>query len=259
MGTGNLDDTFTIEQSVINHGEIDGFAQELVDLSHNNDAETMNGKRHNKDTTVNNNGNLLIHFSKVSNMKIVNGRFGSDKGKGELTLKKPHGKSTIDYCIVSPDLAPSMQNFEVYLYNPGLSDFHSPIILTLNANHNVPKEKELTPESDINYDPVSTRWCNEKKSVFQSKYDLSKIEEASQLLDTYETSIPNQNKFDEMVKKISDFPLFAGMDAGMYKRLTKNQNAPRPKKQYMPWFDHDCHMRKKSFSRSKNRYKRRQN
>ena len=64
-----------------------------------------------------------------------------------------------------------------------------------------------------------------KKSVCQSKFDLSKIEEARQLLDTYETSIPNQNKFDETVKQISDLPLFAGMDAGMSKRITKN-NAP---------------------------------
>ena len=78
--TGNLDDTFTIEQSVINNCEIDGFAQELFDLSHNNDAEIMSGKRHNKDTFVNNNGNLLINFCKVSNMRIVNDRFGSDKG-----------------------------------------------------------------------------------------------------------------------------------------------------------------------------------
>ena len=121
------------------------------------------------------------------------------------------------------------------------------------------KKKEITPESDINYDPVSTRWCNEKKSVFQSKFDLNKIEEASQLLETFETSIPNQNKLDETVKKISDFPLFAGMDAGMSKRITKNSNAPRPKKQNMPWFDHDCHMKKKQFSRHKNRFKRRQN
>ena len=99
--TGNLDDTFTIEQSVINNCEIDGFAQELFDLSHNNDAEIMSGKRNNKDTFVNNNGNLLINFCKVSNMRIVNGRFGSDKGIGELTFKKPLGRSTIDYCIVS--------------------------------------------------------------------------------------------------------------------------------------------------------------
>ena len=98
----------------------------------------MSGKRNIKDTTVNNNVNLLIHFCKVSNMKIVNGRFGSDKGIGELTFKKPHGKRTIDYCIVSRDLAPFMQNFEVDLFNPGLSDFHSPIILTLKANHNIP-------------------------------------------------------------------------------------------------------------------------
>ena len=167
--TGILDDTFIIEPSVINNCEFDDFAQELFDLSHTNDTDTMNGKRHNVDHTVNDNGNRLINFCKVSNMKIVNGRFGSDKGIGEPTFNKLQCKSTIDYCIVTPSLAPFMSNFKVGPFNPSLSDFHSPIILTLKANQNLKMEAEVTSESDINYEPISTRWCNEKKSRFPIK------------------------------------------------------------------------------------------
>ena len=39
--TGELDDSFSIEQSIINNCEIDEFAQELFDISPINESETM--------------------------------------------------------------------------------------------------------------------------------------------------------------------------------------------------------------------------
>ena len=66
----------------------------------------MSEDRYNKDTSVNKYGTFLIDFCKVSNMKILNGRLGSDKGVGDFTYRHPAGNSTIDYCVVTPNLVP---------------------------------------------------------------------------------------------------------------------------------------------------------
>ena len=156
--TGKLNDSFIIEQSIINNCEINDFAQELFNISPTNEMDTLFEKRYNKDTNINNNGRLLIEFCKVSNMKIVNGRFGHDKGIGDFTFNGTRDRnSTIDYCLVSPDLGPHIQNFEVHPFDKDYSDYHCPIILTLNASHIVTTETDTLPESDVDYKPVSTK------------------------------------------------------------------------------------------------------
>ena len=257
--TGIIDDTFAIEQSVINNCELDDFAQELFDMSFTNDPNNIIGKRYNKDNEVNHNGQLFIDFCKVNNMKIVNGRFGSDKGIGELTFNSTRGSSTIDYCVVSPNLIPHIQDFEVDLFDRNLSDCHSPIVLTLKTNLSIvnENENEVIPESDIDYEPVSTKWCNEKKLDFQAKFDIAKIEEASQQLDTLETNSTNQKNVDDIVKIFSDISITAGLEAGMSKQITNNSRALRPKKQNKPWFDHECNMKRKQYIKIKNRLRKR--
>ena len=84
--TGELDDSFNIEQNIINDCEIEDFAQELFGLSHTREADFLYGKRYNKDITIKRSGKLLIEFCKANDMKIFNGRFGSDKGIGEFTF-----------------------------------------------------------------------------------------------------------------------------------------------------------------------------
>ena len=111
--TGTLDDTLPIEQSIISNGGLEDFAQELFDITPTYDTAIMSEERYNKDTTLNNNGQLLIDFCKVSNMKIVNGRLGSDKGVGDFTYRHATGNSTIDYCVVTPNLVPHIKNFNV--------------------------------------------------------------------------------------------------------------------------------------------------
>ena len=163
-----LNDTLPIESSITSNCELDDFAQELFDITPPYDTAIMSEDRYNKDTLVNDNGKLLIDFCKVSNMKILNGRLGSDKGVGDFTYRHPQGNSTIDYCVVTPNLVPHIKNFDVDVFDPLLSDCHSPIILTLRSNRTVTYENEnVTPESDIEYHPIFTKWCNENKLDFQ--------------------------------------------------------------------------------------------
>ena len=252
--TGTMDDVMVIEQSIINTCEIEAFAQELFDMSSINDSDTLCEKIHNKDIVVNGNGEALIDLCLVTNMRIVNGRLGSDKGIGELTYRHTTGNSTIDYCVVTPNLIPHIHNFEVDVLDRSLSDCHSPIILTLKTNHRIINEIETeTPVSDIDYDPVSTKWCDEKKLDFQAKFDPNKIVEATLLLDTLEANSPNQANIDDIVKLVSNISIKAGLDTGISKQIKINNKAPRPKKQNKPWFDHDCHLKRKQYIRFKNR------
>ena len=98
-------------------------------------------------------------------MKIVNGRIGSDGNKGDLTFNGPTGSSTIDYCIASSDLFPHIQDFQVDIPDRSLSDFHSPIILTLKNKSRNKQEEENTIESDIKYEKNNCKWCDNKKVI----------------------------------------------------------------------------------------------
>ena len=250
--TGELDDSFHIEQSIINNCGLDDFAQELFDTSPVKETCSIYEKRYNRDTTINNNGKLLIEFCKVNDMKIVNGRLGSDKEIGEFTFRGSRDRnSTIDYCIVSPGLGPHIQNFEISSFNDHLSDFHCPIILTLNASPPITNDTDSLPESDIDYSPVSTKWVDEKKAEFQSKFDTSKIEEVRHLLNILDPNNISKYDMDNITKKLVDIPTIAGVETGISKQSTQSNNAPKPKDQNKPWFDHAGHLKHKQHFREK--------
>ena len=73
------------------------------------------------------------------NLKIVNSRYGSDTGVGNLTCHKPTGKSCVDYCIISDCLLPFISDFCVDAFDRCMSDVHSPICLDLK---NIPVVKK---------------------------------------------------------------------------------------------------------------------
>merc|ERR1712240_899906 len=187
------------------------------DVNYNNHNDFPMKTRINSDTTVNNYGELLINFCKVTNLKIVNGRMGYDSDKGDMTFSGPAGSSTIDYCIATPDFFPYIKDFQVDVPDQSLSDFHSPIILTLNKKPNIVYEEEITTESDIQYEKINSKWCENKKAEFQSNFDQNKINELRQLLATFQTNGTNQTELDATVKEISSLSTTSGLNTGISK------------------------------------------
>merc|ERR1712215_566123 len=138
--------------------------------------------------------------------------------------------STIDYCVVTPDLGAHITNFEVLPFDIDLSDYHSPVVLTLHANHPIPNESDTNLESDVDYNPVSTKWCDDKKAEFQSKFYFSKINEANQLLDTLEpNNNVNQGILDDITKNLANISIEAGIETGISKHTTNNNSSTKPK------------------------------
>ena len=254
--TGTLDDSFTIEPCIINNCGFEEFAHDLFDLNSNEDCQIYE-KRYNRDTTINSNGELLVEFCKANNLKIVNGRCGADKELGDFTFNSPNGSSTIDYCIISPNFFSHILDFEVDVLDQNLSDFHSPIILTLKTDYENTQTNntDQTIESDINYEPINSKWCSDKKLEFQSKFDLNKIEEANLLLDTFESEGSNQRDIDSIVKLISDISVKSGLETGISKCPQNKRNPHKLNKTNKPWFDQECHEKRKQFFRIKNRLK----
>ena len=69
--------------------------------------DTLNiTNRVNKYKCLNHNGKKLIELCKISDLKIVNGRIGTDKSFANYTCHTTKGQSTIDYVVMSMELFP---------------------------------------------------------------------------------------------------------------------------------------------------------
>ena len=112
---------------------------------------------------INENGKALINLCIRNNVIIINGRTGSDREKGDVTFNCRNGSSTIDYCITSPGFIPHIQDFQVDIFDPNLSDKHSPIILTLNTKlkQNAISQETISNETDITYEQIHSKWNGE--------------------------------------------------------------------------------------------------
>ena len=61
---------------------------------------------------------------------------------------------------------------------------------------------------------------------------------------------------DNITKKLASISVTAGLETGISKHITNNSNNNKPKKQNKPWFDQECHLKRKHYIRIKNRLKR---
>jgi len=63
------------------------------------------------DTHINNYGTLLLQLCAGSELRIINGRKGSDQGIGSFTCFNPRGHSVVDYFISSAILLQKIRSF----------------------------------------------------------------------------------------------------------------------------------------------------
>ena len=254
--TGNLDDTLDFDHVVINNSETNDFAEDLFNINFFHTNSIINKKRVNADKIVNKNGEALINLCKANNVIIVNGRTGSDRDIGDMTFKSHNGSSSIDYCIISPDIIPHIQDFQVDMLDQNLSDKHSPIILTLKTrNSEIPKIQNMASEekTDLDYEQINSKWSEGKKIEFQSYFDQNKINELSQILDTIERNSTDQTQINNVVKDITNVSITAGINTNMSKKPPNNKGPPKSKKIDKPWFDNECRAKRKLFLQLKRR------
>ena len=86
--------------------------------------------RFNSDHLVNNYGKEFLNMCISSNLRIVNGRTGSDKRVGSFTCYTPRGCSVVDYFVVSQNLMESISDMSVH--NLTEHSDHCPISLDIS-------------------------------------------------------------------------------------------------------------------------------
>ena len=129
-------------------------------------------ERYNADRRTNNNGHRLIELCKSADVKIVNGRFGSDKHIGQFTCFNNTGRSVVDYVIASPALMPLISDFHIEPFDKCLSDAHAPICVTIcvpNASCSAgPGESSIVPSEEVT---VARPSQNSDLVLLKSKWD----------------------------------------------------------------------------------------
>ena len=203
------------------------------------------------DKKVDTYGRNLINLCMDSNLKIVNGRFGSDRGVGNLTCHKPRGKSTIDYCLVSVELLNYISNFYVDIFDRCMSDVHSPICLEINLPYNV-----INPSlaCDQKYEKIlfTSKWKPELKEQYHTMFDVTDLSNISATISQLHMSTnPSELQINQLVADLTTAILKPAKSLHMCRKTGETNRRPR-KSPRQPWFDTNCEQRRNIFFKAKN-------
>ena len=167
-------------------------------------------RRTNMDSKINNNGYKLLELCINFDLRILNGRVGQDINKGKFTCVSESGNSVIDYIIMSSCLVPRVKEFYVDVFDPCLSDKHTPVSAILKTNNDKNQRKAqpipdslsmtMTNVSDDNTNSVKTSWNLTKSSDYTNCFDESHVTTLMEKLDNIVEL--DQNSIDEICKDL---------------------------------------------------------
>ena len=201
-------------------------------------------ERKSLDTKTNNNGKSLITMCQTVETCIVNGRVGPDKDLGKFTFDN---SSTIDYAICTPDLFPYITDFRVDIFDPLLSDKHSPICITVNIVKDKNQPSNSNQETSVsNSNVVKSTWEDKRKDEYQKSFDMGKV-------DSYILKLSQVNPYDITHDSLdclaNDFKYILHGPAettGMLKE-TKVRANNRRRNTNKKWFNEQCKISKKGY------------
>ena len=249
--TGSVDDFILYDN---NAAEICGI--DVHDYELNDECINTGGveERHNLDTFVNNNGKNLIELCKCLDVKILNGRFGADKGIGAYTCTSTRGASTIDYAIASPSLSPLIKNVYVDNFDSCLSDVHSAICLSLvyrNLNCTDPKYTDVNiVHGSKHCHEKFVKWDPSMKCVYESSFGNDLLNELDHVVENLTADNVNQVVIDDTCSRLGNTFLDLASNAGMVKNIRSRTNCTSVK-QTKVWFNRECHVKRVAYYKSK--------
>ena len=179
---------------------------------------------------VNNYGRKILDMCLLTNLFIVNGRIGRDKGIGEYTCYFGEYPSVIDYCLVDYTLANNIDNFYVDVRN---ESHHMPLVLKLKTMIQV---LDTETGTGINYLPKYIL-KNYDQNIFLDRF-------YSQDLLQLHHEIHNNN-IDNAIELILKYITESAVEMKV-NRLKNPGRENRNKNE--PWFDLEClNMRSETF------------
>lgn len=265
--TGLLSDFVDIEENIAEEGGLDPHSNDIFLSRAELAANNIITNRHNVDQRTNNNGFKLIELCKNLNIKIINGRFGSDTGIGEYTFHSPQGESTIDYAIASPSLLLNIVDFHVDPYDACLSDAHCAVCLALkfcknsrsrevkeDGNYNI-NNLDVTEENGTMTEHCKTNWDCNRIDDYLANFSETNIQNLQNKLDSLNLNNLNQEDLDSVCSDLKNILLDPAKLIGMTKTYKKSNKTKKKEVQNKPWFSNECKNKRVEYIRIKNRLK----
>ena len=252
---GTLTDTINYEKEVL---AFTGFSDD--DSNYIEQLGLL--QRFSEDAIVNKNGSNLISLCKSFNFKIVNGRFGADKGVGRYTCHTPRGDSLVDYVLVSDTLIPQISNFEVDTLDQTLSDVHSALHTSVSYNPHAPQPTAQSVNTPDNPVPTESRptyrekWKSGIDETFSQSFNEDSVSHLLDSLHRLNGENINQDDIDSVTNQMVDIFIKSAQKAGLCK---ENRNSkPKNKKPYsrrhphQDWWDEECENERTEYMKTKN-------
>ena len=143
---GSLNDTLQIDGAFAHEFGLDLLFDDPINFGPNVAHDRVSADK----SEPNANGNSIINLCQSSDLKILNGRAGQDRGVGNHTCFAQdsngnfYGLSTIDLCLASTNGLRYVHDFEIDTFDRMLSDRHTPVCLTLDLNQKHDKPQPLS-------------------------------------------------------------------------------------------------------------------
>ena len=253
---GTLCDTVTYEKEVLSST---GFSDEDSNFI----EQQALLQRKSEDVIVNKNGKNLISLCKSFNLRILNGRFGSDKGVGSYTCHTPRGESLVDYVLVSDCLVPHVSDFNVDFLDTTLSDVHSAIHVSLSSCSVAPQQSNQNEDINIeNTIPTEQRpsyrekWKPDIEDTFLQNFNEDKIDHLLETLNNMTGDNITQTNIDSATTEMVNIFIETAQNVGLCKENKRHNRSHKrtysrrhPKKD---WFDEDCESKRKEYMKTKN-------
>lgn len=200
-------------------------------LGISNDYDIDDFPRHNMDPrNTNNYGKNLLNFCIASDIYIVNGRLGDDRGKGEYTCYWGDQPSTIDYMLMDFNLFTSCIDFSI---DTRYESHHMPLYMKLVFNYKEAQQTCTRVEEAIFLPRF--QWQEEKAAVFLEKFNKNN-------LDIIKECILNG---DIEMSVITLTSLIADAAEDMKTNRIRGKNEAFKYKLNEPWYDLECRNERK--------------
>lgn len=240
----------------------------LFDSAHAISLLGIDLNRYSQDSIASHHGYQLIQCLRATDLRIVNGRFGSDTGIGRFTCTNANGQSVIDYMIMSTCLLPNVTSFEVDVLDKCLSDVHCPLPMNIAFKRENPHPDTVANSCDGSHQPLCgaagrpvlhTKWNCKMAELFEGSFDEASIRALTEELDktTDNLHTTSTDTLNELTGKLCETMLLPARAHGMCKQKIQRNHKQRSATAYdnKPWFDSACVARRKEYLSAKDKFK----
>ena len=210
----------------------------------------MSVKRVNKDKATNDHGAELLSMCYASDMIILNGRTGDDKGVGDFTFVNHRGTSTNDFVICDKKSLYYVCKFVID--NVNIFSDHKTLLFDLCINVTSIKENEEHFNRNIVVEKRA-RWRDENKGDFLTNLNKDEINHRLNSLHsllTDDNTTIDDSQLEYCIGELTDVLSLAGEKN--IKSISKGGNSKHIKNN--SWYDEDCNIQKLIFEEFRHRW-----